>query len=804
VDISNQKKNIIMTFNQLLLLGMLAWIPQGLKAQIYPYKNKDLPIDTRVKDLLARMTVEEKVGQLSKVLGWEMYNKKGSDIYVSQKFKDAVKSEHIGLLWATLRADPWTQRTLETGLSPREAAQATNALQKFMLDSTRLGIPLILSEETPHGHMAIGATTFPTAIGQASTWNRDLIRRMAEVIARETSAVGGHNGYGPVLDLAREPRWSRTEESYGEDSYLVGEMGKAMVKGMQGKEIGEKDKIFSTLKHFVAYGVPEGGHNGGSVSIGERELRQHYLVPFEKAIGQGAWSVMTAYNSIDGIPCSSNKWLLTDVLRNEWGFQGFVVSDLLSIQGLNGGHGTAETSEIGAAQSLDAGLDVDLSGSGYGKNLLEAVKNGLIKQEQLDQAVTRVLRTKFALGLFENPFVSEEEVSKKVGTKENIEVARDVASQSIILLKNEDQILPLQKNLKRIAVIGPNADNVYNQLGDYTSPQAEGKVKTVLTGIKEKLGSGTQVDYVKGVAIRDTQQSDISSAVEASKKADVVILVLGGSSARDFKTSYQATGAANVEDSKETISDMESGEGFDRASLDLMGDQLKLMKAIEATGKPVVLVLIKGRPLNLNWADEHFPAIIDAWYPGQEGGTAIADVLFGDYSPAGRLPISVPRSIGQLPIYYNYQKPKHHEYIDMESTPLYSFGYGLSYSEFEYSNLEINVREEDDVSIVNISFEVKNIGGYDADEVPQLYIVDEISSVVTPIKQLKDFSRISLKKGESKEVNFQLTEYDFKLWTVKKEWIAEKGRFKVLVGSASDNIKLEGNFELSRNYRITK
>ena len=786
----------------LLIFGLMVACQSTLQAQELPYKNKNLPVEKRVEDLLGRMTLEEKVGQLSKVLGWEMYDKNAGKIGVSQKFKETVKNQKIGLLWATLRADPWTQKTLITGLTPEEAAKATNALQKFMVDSTRLGIPLLLSEETPHGHMAIGATTFPTAIGQASTWNPFLIEKMAGVIAAEASAVGAHNGYGPVLDLAREPRWSRTEESYGEDPFLVGRMGEAMVRGMQGEKLGQAGKVFSTLKHFVAYGVPEGGHNGGSVSVGERDLRMNYLFPFEKAVRQGAWSVMTAYNSIDGIPCSSNSWLLNEVLRKEWGFKGFVVSDLLSIQGLSGGHNTAANPAEGASQALNAGLDVDLSGSGYGKNLLLAIKEGLVSEDELNQAVGRVLTTKFRLGLFENPFVSEKEAKKKVASPENIEVARQVARESIILLKNDGDLLPLKKDLKRIAVIGPNADNVYNQLGDYTAPQADGKVKTVLAGIKEKLGARTEVEYVKGAAIRDMGQTDIPAAVAAAKRSDVVVLVVGGSSARDFKTSYQATGAAEVESSKKGISDMESGEGFDRASLDMMGDQLELMQAIQATGKPVVLVVIKGRPLNLNWADEHIPAILDAWYPGQEGGTAIADVLFGDYNPAGRLPISVPRSIGQLPVYYNHQKPKHHPYIDEESTPLYSFGYGLSYTDFEYKNLEMGILEGDEDVVVEVSFDLVNTGNFDGEEVPQLYLNDEVSSAVSAVKQLRGFDRVPLLKGETRKVSFTLDQNDLKLWTASKDWQVEKGKFKVLIGPSSDNIKLNGEFEVMDSKKL--
>ncbi|WP_286709396.1 MULTISPECIES: glycoside hydrolase family 3 N-terminal domain-containing protein [Sphingobacterium] len=782
----------------LLMAAMATLLCPQLQAQQLPYKNSTLPIEKRVSDLLGRMTVEEKVGQLSKLLGWEMYSKNGKQVTISNKLRKAVKEQHIGLLWATLRADPWTQKTLLNGLSPVEAARATNAIQRYMVDSTRLGIPLLLSEEAPHGHMAIGATVFPTAIGQASTWNPQLIQDMASTIAMETYAVGGKNGYGPVLDLARDPRWSRTEETYGEDPYLIGQMGTAMIRGFQGEKLGERDKIIGTLKHFVAYAAPDGGHNGESVSVGERSLRQYFLPPFERAVKSGAGSVMTAYNSIDGIPCSANPWLLKDILRKDWGFTGFVVSDLLSISGLNGGHATAATAEEAASQSIHAGLDVDLSGTGYGSNLLKAVQQGLVESAVLDTAVARVLRMKFNLGLFDHPYVDEKLVAQKVATAQNKTVARQVARESIVLLKNDQHILPLSKSLKRIAVIGPNADNAYNQLGDYTAPQAEGKVQTLLTGIRAAVGNSTKVDYVKGCAIRDTSNSDIAAAVAAAKQADAVVLVLGGSSARDFKTSYQATGAANVDPN--TVSDMESGEGFDRVSLDMMGDQIKLLKAIQATGKPVVLVTIMGRPLNLNWAAEHVPAIVNAWYPGQEGGLAIADVLFGDYNPAGRLPISVPRSVGQLPVHYNHTKPKHHDYVEMSAKPLYAFGYGLSYSSFDYSNLQVSLKENGNDFVCTVSFDVVNQGKLAGDEVAQLYVVDEVSSVVTPVMQLKRFERKNIAAGKKERYSFQLTKEDLKLWNAGNEWKTEKGRFKLLVGASSDDIRLKGELELTKDY----
>ncbi|MBT34126.1 MAG: beta-glucosidase [Thalassobius sp.] len=767
---------------------------------IPPYKNPELKTEERVADLIGRMTLEEKVGQLLTLLGWEMYAKDGKKVDASEQFKKAVQERHIGMLWATLRADPWTRKTLETGLTPEQAAKATNALQKYVIENTRLGIPILLSEECAHGHMAIGTTVFPTSIGQSSTWNPELIQKMASTIAQEARLQGAHVGYGPVLDLAREPRWSRVEETYGEDPVLNGTMGKAVVTGFQGDDLKDGKHVVSTLKHFTAYGVPEGGHNGNSISVGQRELFESYLPPFQDAVEAGALSVMTAYNAIDGIPCTANEHLLTDVLRGQWGFKGFIVSDLGSIEGIQHSHHVAATSADAAAQALNAGLDADLGGNGFGGALNKAVEDGKVSMEELDRAVANVLRLKFDMGLFENPYVDTKNVAKSVRNEEHITLAREVARQAVTLLKNDENLLPLKKDLKNIAVIGPNADNIYNQLGDYTAPQADENIITVLEGIKNKVGKNTEVTYVKGTAIRDTTQLQIDEAVAAAKKANVAVVVLGGSSARDFKTKYIDTGAATVGDSKEgeVISDMESGEGYDRATLGLLGKQLELLKKIKATGTPVVLVLIKGRPLNLNWPAENISAIVDAWYPGQEGGNAIADVLFGDYNPAGRLPISVAKYVGQLPVYYNAKPPVKHNYVEMDSKPLYSFGHGLSYSTFEYSNLKITPNESQSELSVEISFDLKNTSNIDGDEVAQLYLKDVVSSTVTPLKQLKKFKRINLKAGEQQHLTFTLTGKDLQLLDRKMKWVVEPGDFEVMVGASSEDIRLKDKFVLNK------
>ena len=748
------------------------------------YKDPSLSIDIRLSDLLSRMTLEEKVGQLLCPLGWEMYEIHGSEVHPSEKFKQLIKERNVGMLWATYRADPWTKKTIANGLNPELAAKAGNALQKYVMENTRLGIPMFLAEEAPHGHMAIGATVFPTGIGMAATWSPELVKEVGQVIAKEIRSQGGHISYGPVLDLTRDPRWSRVEETFGEDPVLSGILGASMVDGLGGGNLSQKYATIATLKHFLAYAVPEGGQNGNYASVGIRDLHQNFLPPFRKAIDAGALSVMTSYNSIDGIPCTSNHYLLTQLLRNEWKFRGFVVSDLYSIEGIHESHFVAPTKENAAIQSVMAGVDVDLGGDAY-TNLCHAVQSGQMDKTVIDTAVCRVLRMKFEMGLFEHPYVDPKIAAKTVRRKEHIELARKIAQSSITLLKNENSILPLSKTINKVAVIGPNADNRYNMLGDYTAPQEDSNVKTVLDGIITKL-SPSRVEYVRGCAIRDTTVNEIEQAIEAARRSEVVIVVVGGSSARDFKTSYKETGAAVAEEG--SVSDMECGEGFDRASLSLLGRQQELLESLQKTGKPLIVVYIEGRPLEKNWASEYADALLTAYYPGQEGGNAIADVLFGDYNPSGRLPISVPRSVGQIPVYYNQKAPRNHDYVEVSSSPLYSFGYGMSYTTFEYSDLQVVQKS---ARCFEVSFKVKNTGKYDGEEVSQLYMRDEYASVVQPMKQLKHFERFHLKKGEEKKVTFVLTEEDFFLvnYTLKK--VVESGTFQVMIGSSSDDIRLE-------------
>lgn len=752
--------------------------------QTLPYKNPSLSTDARVEDLLKRMTLEEKVGQLLCPMGWEMYTKTPDGATVSDKFKQSLQEKHTGMFWAVYRADPWTQKTLETGLNPESAAKAGNAIQRYALENTRLGIPVFIAEEAPHGHMAIGTTVFPAGISMAATWNPELLEEVATVISKEIRLQGGHIAYGPVLDLSRDPRWSRVEEAYGEDPVLTARMGAAYARGTGSGDLSKPFSTISTIKHFIAYGIPEGGHNGNTSIVGQRELHENFLPPFRATINAGALSVMTAYNSIDGIPCTSNKYLLTDVLRKNWGFKGFVVSDLFSIDGLAGSHRVAANLQEAGTQALLAGVDTDLGASAFAP-LAEAVKQGEVTEADIDQAVARVLKLKFDMGLFDNPYVDPKAARKNVRSAEHIAVARAAAQQCIVLLENRNNILPLNKNLKRIAVIGPNADNGYNQLGDYTAPQEQENIKTVLDGIKAKMPKA-QIDYVKGCGIRDTMNVDIEAAVRAAQASDIAIVVVGGSSARDFKTKYLETGAALAPE--ELVSDIESGEGNDRATLDLLGKQMELLKAVKATGKPLVVIYIQGRPLNMNWASENADALLTAWYPGQEGGLAIADVLWGDYNPAGRLPITVPRSVGQLPVYYNKKNPRGYDYVELTAKPLYEFGYGLSYTTFEYSNLTVEPKGKDTFTV---SFSLKNTGTRAGEEVAQLYVRDELASTVQPIKQLKHFERVSLNPGETKQISFTLNEDDLSIIGMDMKPIVEPGTFRIMIGKSSGKTELE-------------
>ena len=695
-----------------------------------------------IGELISQMTIEEKCGQLSCPIGFNFYGKEGDSLWLSEDFVARMDTMPLGSCWAVLRADPWSQKTVETGLHPWESARMLNMMQRHAVEQTRLGIPLLFCEETPHGHMAVGTTVFPTGIGQASTWDVALLERMGEVMGEELRLQGAHVGFGPVLDIARDPRWSRVEETLGEDPYLSGVLGTAIVQGMQ-------KHVAATLKHLAAYGIPQGGHNAANAEVGRNRLVNDYLPSFERPVRNGAKSVMTAYNTIDGVPCTANEWLLQEVLRHSWGFKGVVFADLNAVNALYATHHVAADPAEAAAMALKAGVDVDLGGYNYGGFLKEALERRLITEMEIDHAVRHVLQLKEDLGLFENPYVDEALAENGVGTPEHAQIAKQVALESTILLKNNG-ILPFGDQVRKVAVIGPNADNLYGQLGDYTAPQDPDRVVTMLEGIRDK-----------GRAV----------VVEEPRSADVIVLVVGGSSARDFKTSYEDTGAAIVE---ETPSTMDCGEGYDRSSLKLLWGQEELMQRVYAMGKPVVTVYIQGRPLDMNLANAQSDALLTMWYLGMEGGAALADILWGDYNPSGKLPISVPRSIGQIPVYYS--QPQTGDYVEESAKPLFPFGYGLSYTEFQYGDLRAEYVQKHD-TVVEVRGTVSNVGTCDGDEVVQLYVRDEQSSIVNAGKLLKGFQRVSLKAGESAEVVFYITGKDLSFYNTQKGWHFEPGEF---------------------------
>lgn len=757
------------------------WIDFNKNGAKDVYEDPQADTEARIDDLMRQMTLEEKAGQLLVQLGWPLYERQGEELRLTEEAEKVLVKQGSGGLWGFMRADPWTQKTLTNGLNPQKAVEATNLLQRYCIEHTRLGIPVLLSEECPHGHMAIGATSFPTGIGQASTWNPDLLRRMGEAQATEIRKQGGHIGYGPVMDLARDARWSRVEEGFGEDPYLSAQLGMAVVRGMQDNP---DCPVISTVKHFAAYGVTEGGHNGGSTHMGETELNEQILPPFRKLAEAGMGSLMASYNEIDGVPCTGNRHLLTEILRKSWNFEGLTVSDLYSIDGLTGS-GVAASLKDAARIAILAGVETDLGGQAY-QHLPELVKEGAVPESVVDAAVRRVLRLKFRWNLFDAPFLDGKDALTAEELAAHRSLAREIARQSIVLLKNEKGVLPLRKDLRSIAVIGPNADAPYNLLGDYTAPQAEGSVVTVLDGIRAAVSPATVVNYAKGCAIRDMSGEGLAEAKAVAEKSDAIVLVLGGSSARDFSSEFEKTGAAKV--SQNEVSDMESGEGNDRRTLELLGRQNELLELMKATGKPLVVVLVKGRPLAVKSCKEQADALLDAWYPGVEGGNGIADVLFGDYNPAGRLPVSVPETVGQVPVYYNHHRGQNRgNYVEGTGQPLYPFGYGLSYTTFAYEHLEV-IPEAD---AVRVKVRVRNTGARDGDEVVQVYVQDRVASHVKPVKELKAFRRVGIKAGEAQELELLIDKKDLEVYQGSGVWRFEPGDFRIWVGGSSDSLPLE-------------
>jgi beta-glucosidase len=746
------------------------------------YRNPKLPVEQRVNDLLSRMTIEEKIAQI--VSAWENrgFFTDTASLFIDEK--GTFLPDHAAIILKNGLGEmsrPSEGRGAGEGRSPREMAAFTNAMQKWVKENTRLGIPLLFHEECLHGSVAPRGTSYPQAIALASTWDPSLVHDVFSATAGEVRARGAQHCLAPVLDLARDPRWGRTEETYGEDPYLVSRIGVAAIKGFQGDgPFLDKSHVYATAKHFAVHGQPEGGTNVGPGNFSERVIREYFLRPFEVAVQEGhVQAVMPSYNEIDGIPSHSNKHLLTDILRREWGFDGMVVSDYFGITELIRVHHIVADKDAAARMALNAGVDLELPFPDTYPGLIAQIKEGKITEAAVDHAVAHVLREKFLAGLFEDPYVDPEYADKITNSAEHQQLALKAAHEAIILLKNQNNLLPLDKSkYKHVAVIGPNASDVH--LGGYSG--IPGRGVSVLQGIKDKVGSGTEVLYAEGVKITETfpdwnadqvvlgdsalNAKRIEEAVKTAKRADIIILALGGNE----QTSREAWAVTH--------------EG-DRDSLDLIGNQDQLVKAMLALGKPVVVFLQHGRPNSINYIAENVPAILDGWYLGQEGGTAIADVLFGDYNPGGKLPITVPRSVGQLPDYY-YQKPSaKREYLGSTVKPLYPFGWGLSYSTFKYANLRVTPDSTGPEGTVQVSVDVTNTSKVRGDEVAQLYIRDEVSSVTRPVKELRGFHRVTLDPGQTQTLQFPLGFDALSFLNRDMHRVVEPGTFKIMVGGNS-------------------
>lgn len=721
------------------------------------YKDSAQPVKRRLDDLMQRMTIEEKIGQMASSF---------LDTFVeNDEFSEA------GIQKAICELGTGVLHSFRWGVNRNTLLQMkiSNAAQRYLIEKTRLGIPAIITAEGVHGHLSRGATIFPHAIGLASTWNPDLIGQVSGIVAKEARSAGVGQIMSPVLDLAREPRWGRVQETYGEDPYLTSRMAVAFIKGLQGEEpFFDGEHLPATPKHFAAHGSPESGINLAPVHTGERELRDTYLPPFKAAVCEAnAQSLMSAYHEIDGIPSSASKFLLTKILREEWGFEGYVYSDWEAIQMLHSFHKTAASWADAGKQALEAGMDLEAPQPlCFGRALLDLVQAGKVATETIDKAVRRILRLKFMLGLFENPYCDIGYAKKIRNCPEHREFGRRVARESIVLLKNEGDLLPLRKEIASIAVIGPNADVA--QLGDYAGDND--RLVTVLEGIRGTVSPKTTVRHAKGCGVFELDAGGMAEAVEAAKNSDVAVVVVG--------------------ECNEVCH-----EGIDVHDLELAGLQLDLVKAVHETGTPTVVVLMNGRPLSISWIAEHVPAVLEAWYPGEEGGNAVAEILFGDANPCGKLPVSVPRSVGHVPVFYNhkpsargyYHKPGEpgkpgRDYVFSSPTPLYEFGHGLSYTQFEYSGLQISPEEIAPCGEVEVSVTVRNTGDRAGSEVVQLYVNDVVSSVTTPVKALKRFTKITLNPGEARTVRFTLLPADLALLDQHMEWVVEPGDFEILIG----------------------
>jgi len=766
------------------------------------YKNPQKPIDARVTDLVKRMTLEEKVAQLQTVWAARQQLETEAGVFTTEK-ANAI----LGLGIGQVARPAENKATLTPNKTPAQTLAFTNAVQKYLVENTRLGIPAIFHEEALHGHAGRNATSFPQAIGLASSWEPQLIEQVYTIAAQEMRAIGTHQALAPVLDVARDPRWGRIEETLGEDPYLVAELGVAAVNGFQGRGDGiGKDRVIATLKHLAGHGEPTGGLNTAPAPIGERSLRENFLPPFEAAVKVAhARSVMASYNEIDGIPSHSNVDLLQNILRGEWGFNGVVVSDYFAIAELINRHHLASDKSDAALMAMAAGVDVETPDGDAYKAIVQLVNNKKISVKQIDQAVARVLHEKFALGLFDNPYTNVTNVDAFVGNDQHVAVALQAAEKSIVLLKNDKNILPLNKAaIKSVALIGPHVDETL--IGGYSDVPK--KTVSILQGLQEYLGQSVAINFEKGtlltiekwasdadsaaantrskqrwhtdeviLATKADTKGMIAKAVAAAQKSDVAIVVVGDNEA----TSREAWGDNHL---------------GDRTSLELLGEQQELVDAVLATGKPTVVILIGGRPLAISKLAQTAPAILQGWYLGQETGHAVARVLFGDVNPGGKLPVSVARSVGHLPVYYNYKPAAKRGYAFEQTDALYPFGFGLSYTQFAYTDMQWSKTKLTANETVDISVTITNTGKRAGDEIVQLYSNDPVASVTQPVKQLRGFKRVSLAPQQSARVTFTLSANQLGFYDRNMDFVLETGKIVLLLGASSADIRLKGELEV--------
>ncbi|MBV9330588.1 MAG: glycoside hydrolase family 3 C-terminal domain-containing protein [Alphaproteobacteria bacterium] len=738
-----------------------------------PYRNPHLPIEQRVRDLLRKMTLEEKVDEIAG-------GRKHPILDTTGRFKPEDAETAFRRL-----------HSLDSDFTPHDAAVLRNAAQRYMFEKTRLGIPAIFQGEALHGFMQNGSTSFPQALGLASTWDPDLVRQVFTAAADEMASSGVNQAFTPVLDLARDPRWGRTEETYGEDPYLAAHIGVAAIEGLQGQDfLIDRHHVLATAKHFAVHGQPESGTNTAPGNYSERVIRENFFVPFKAAVEEAnVGSVMASYNEIDGVPSHANRWLLRDVLRKEWGFKGFIVSDYYAIWELHDrpdthSHFVAANKAEACELAVRAGVNIELPEPDCYLHLIDLVRNGALKESQLDELVAPMLYWKFRMRLFDDPYVDPDEAEATVGSEANRELALEAAREVITLLKNEDQLLPLDRaKIKTIAVIGPNADR--SLLGGYSGvPKHE---VTVLEGIKAKVGDKVKVLYSEGCKITvggswnqdevtpsdpEEDRRQIRAAVRVAKQADVIVLAIGG----------------NEQTSREAWSLKHMG---DRTSLDLIGRQDELVAAMVGIGKPVIVLLFNGRPLSINYVSRDVPAILECWYLGQETGRAVADVLFGDVNPGGKLPITIPRSVGHVPAYYNHKPSARRGYLFDEVSPLYAFGYGLSYTTFEVANVRLAKKKINRDGTTRVRADVTNTGQRAGTEVVQMYIRDRVSSVTRPVKELKGFQRLALQPGETRTATFDITPELLSFYDVNMQYTVEPGEFEIMIGTSSRDADLQ-------------